>query len=109
LEAEYDDGGQQCVDTTVPETQCWSSLAIDLDRSSDLFKDLLPDDGVVLKTFSVEETPVGGEADLPQLWEVVQPSADAEIAAVIDRGLGTEGAALLVILLNVGVLVLDVE
>ncbi len=57
----------------------------------------------------VEETPVGGEADLPECGKIVEPSADTEVTGVVDGGLGPEGLALLVILLDPGVLVVDVE
>jgi hypothetical protein len=38
----------------------------------------------------VEQTSVGGEADLGQCGQVVQPFADVEITpGVVDRGLGS--------------------
>jgi len=36
----------------------------------------------------VEQTSVGGEADLPQRGQVGQPSADGEVVGVVDGGLG---------------------
>lgn len=57
----------------------------------------------------VEETPVGQKADLPEGGKIVEPSADTEVTGVVDGGFGPEGLALLVILLDPGVLVVDVE
>jgi hypothetical protein len=34
------------------------------------------------------------EADLPQGGKIMQPLADAEVAGVVDGGLGAQGAAL---------------
>ena len=49
----------------------------------------------------VPETSVGLKADPPpQGGQVEQPLADAEVARVVDRRLGPQGAAFLVILLD---------
>jgi len=48
----------------------------------------------------VQETSVGGEADLAQSGQVVQPFTDPEVAGVIDGHLGAEGASLLVVSLQ---------
>ena len=55
----------------------------------------------------VEKTPVGLKADLPQSGQVLEFFANAEVACVVDGGFGAEGAALLVILLDAGVFVID--
>jgi hypothetical protein len=39
----------------------------------------------------------------------VQSTADAEVVGVVDRGLGAQGGAELVVLLDLGVLVVDVQ
>ena len=57
----------------------------------------------------VQHTPVGLKADLPQCGQVLQRLADAEVARVIDGGFGTESPALLVILLDARVLVVNVQ
>jgi hypothetical protein len=51
----------------------------------------------------VEETPVGGEADLTQRVEVVQSTADAEVVGVVDGGLGAQCDAELVIIFSLRV------
>src|SRR5262249_58941150 len=64
---------------------------------------------VVCVPLDVRDTPVGLKANLPQSRQVTQPLADPEVARVVDRGLGPQGAALLVVLLDPGALVVDVE
>jgi hypothetical protein len=61
------------------------------------------DDRVVADRLGVEETPVGGEADLPQGGQVAQSFADPEVPGVVDGGLGAKGSSFLVILLDLGV------
>jgi hypothetical protein len=56
-----------------------------------------------------QEPPVGCEADLRQCGQVSQPLADAEVAGLIDGCLGTDGLSELVVLLDPGVLVVDVQ
>jgi hypothetical protein len=60
-------------------------------------------------SLDVEKTPVGLKADLSESGQILQQFADAEVAGVVDGGFGTEGAALLVILLDPCVLVIDVQ
>src|SRR6266536_4562098 len=44
--------------------------------------------GIVADAFDVQETPVGGEADLGQRGEVRQLFADVEVAGLVDGGFG---------------------
>ena len=61
------------------------------------------------EALDVEQTSVGRKADLPQGGQILQPFADAEVAGVVDGGLGAQGAAFLVVLLDPRVLVVDVQ
>jgi hypothetical protein len=45
-------------------------------------------DRVVAEVLDVEETPVGGEADLPQGGQIIQSFPDLEVAGVVDGGFG---------------------
>jgi len=56
-----------------------------------------------------QQATVGQEADLPECGKVVEAFADPEVARVVDRGLGPKGAVELVVLLDLGVLVVDVQ
>jgi hypothetical protein len=55
------------------------------------------------------QAPAGGEADLPQCGQVGQPSADPEVAGVIDGGFRPDCLAQLVVLLDLRVLAVDVR
>ena len=64
------------------------------------------------EALDLEHSAVGCEPDLPQLWEIVQASADPEVVSVIDRRLGSQCPVFLVILLDAldaRVLVIDVQ
>ena len=109
VHSEDGDRGEQSVDSRITEAERWRSLVVDDDRLCDVTEDVVADGGIMTETLDVEETPVGGEADLPQSGQVAQPSADAEIVAVVDGGLSSEGSTLIVVLLDPGRLVLDVQ
>src|SRR3954451_11739705 len=66
-------------------------------------------DRVVAESLDVEQTPVGGEGDLPQGGQGGQSLADGEVAGVVDRGLGAQRPPFLVVLLDLGVLVVHVQ
>jgi len=57
----------------------------------------------------IEQAAVGRKTDFAQLRQIKQTPADAEIVAVIDGGFGAQGAVFLVVLLDPGVFVLDVQ
>ena len=67
-------------------------------------------DGVVADGLDAEQAPVGRKADLPESLQAGQPLGDAEVGgSVVDGGLGPERPAELVVLLDFGVLVVDVQ
>jgi len=82
---------------------------LDLDRFIDPTKRAVADAAILADPLDVQETSVGLKADPPQGGKIGQPFADAEVAGVVDRRLGAQGATLLVILLDLGVLVVDVD
>ena len=59
--------------------------------------------------FNVEQPAVGLKADLPQRGEILEPLADADVPGIVDRGLGAQRAALLVVLLDARSFVVDVQ
>src|SRR3954454_9629291 len=61
------------------------------------------------ESLDAEQAPVGGEADLAQRAQIGQPFADPEVPGVVDRGLGAQRSSFLVVLLDRGVLVVDVQ
>src|SRR6187455_2588015 len=84
----------------VREAQTAGSLSADLDRLIDTAERVFAHGTVLADPLDVQETSIGLEADLPQGGQVTQPFADAEVARVVDRRLGPQGAALLVIRLD---------
>ena len=76
-------------------------LEIIEDRGSDL--------AVMAETLDAQQASIGGETHLIELIKVVQPSADVEVVAVVDGGLGAQRAAFLVVLLDARVLIVDVQ
>ena len=89
LQPEDDHCGQESLDARVAEAEGWGALPMGDGRATYLLERFLADDGVVTEALGVQQTPVGGEADLPQGGQIAQPSADAEVIAVVDRRLGT--------------------
>ena len=61
------------------------------------------------ETLDAQQASIGGVTQLFELIKVVQQSADVEVVAVVDGGLGAQRAAFLVILLDARVLVVDVQ
>ena len=57
----------------------------------------------------VKQAPAGGEADLLQFRKMRQPLGHAEVGGVVDRGFRSERFAEFVVLLDLGVLVVDVQ
>ena len=100
---------EEGLDRRVGESQTAGPLPIDLDRIVDPVKRALAQGTILADPFDVQETPVGSKADPPQGGEVRQPFAEAEVAGVVDRRLGPQGAAFLMILLDPGTLVIDVQ
>ncbi len=56
--------------------------------------------GVVADAFGVQQAPVGGVADLGHGGEVSQLFADAEVARLVQRGLGAERSPFLQVILS---------
>jgi hypothetical protein len=64
---------------------------------------------VVADALDAKQASIGGEADFPERRKILEPSTDLEVARIVDDGLRPEGASLLVVLLDAGVLVVGVE
>ena len=61
-------------------------------------------DQLALQHPTVDALPQG-----PEVAEVSQPPSDAQIVGVVDGGLGTQGALLLEVLLDMAAFVLDIH
>src|SRR5512132_2239896 len=103
-------GLQQGVGAGVAEAQSGDAGAgVGDDRRGEVGECLGAADRVVVQALDAEQAPVGGEADLPQGGQVGQPFGQPEVAGVVDRGLGAQRPAFLVVLLDLGVFVVDVQ
>ncbi len=49
-------------------------------------------------TLYTQQASIGGEAELAELFKVVQPSADIEVVSVVDDRLGAKCPTLMVVL-----------
>jgi hypothetical protein len=54
----------------------------------------------VTDLLDLEHAPGGGKTDAAQLGQVLQQPPDAEVACVVDGGLGPQGLPLFVVLLD---------
>src|SRR5580698_9943164 len=72
-------------------------------------KSLVTDEAVMTKALDIKEMSVGCEANFAQGRKVEQALADVEVARIVDSRLSAKGPALLMILLDTGVLVIGVQ
>ena len=84
-------------------------MSVDERRAVQPVEHVDADGAVVAEALDAEQASVGSEADLLQIIEVPQPAADREVVGVVDDRLGAQRAALLVVLLDARVLVVDVQ
>ena len=84
-------------------------LAIDRGRLLEFFKGRAADLAVMAEFLHLQYPAIGREANLPQFRQVLDAPAHPEIVGIIDRGFGPQRPTLLVILLEVGVLIVDVQ
>jgi len=64
-------------------------LAVDRHRAVDALEGVFGQHAVMTDALDFEQTPVGLEADVADLGQIVQALADAKVVGVVDGGLGT--------------------
>lgn len=79
------------------------------DRPLHVLEGGFADEAVVTDALDVEQTSVGRKADLAQFVEIFDASADGEVAGIVDGGFGSKRLSLLVVLLDAGLFVVDVQ
>src|SRR2546430_15506528 len=100
---------QQSLHPRISKAQRCRTLSIDHDRSLQVLERCFADEAVVADALDVEQTSVGGKADLAQFLEILDASANIKVAGVVDGRLGSKRVSLLVILLDAALLVIDIE
>ena len=108
-EKEQQQDVQESLHAWVGESQRRHALVIHGDRCLHILEGGFADEAVVTDALDVEQTSVGRKADLAQFREIFDASADGEVAGVIDGGFGAKRLSLLVVLLDAGLLVIDVQ
>src|SRR3990172_2295555 len=108
-QSEEQESQEEGLDARIPEAETGGALAVDALGVLDALKRVFAERTVMAEALDVEQTSVGGEADLPQRREVVQPSADREVVAVVDDRLRAQSPVLLEVLLDPAVLVVDMQ
>ena len=68
-----------------------------------------PEDAILAQLLDVQETSIGPETNLPKGRQISKPFADPEVARLVDGGLRSQPTAFLVVLLDLGVLVVNVQ
>ncbi len=99
----------QRVDAAVPDAKSGGTLLLDNDGLGDGVKVVVADPAVVAQMFDVQETSVGGKADLPQRGQIGESPTDFKVVRVVDRRFGPERLTFFVVLLDLGLFVVDVE
>src|SRR5262249_36271052 len=97
------------LDARVREAQRRHALPVDHLRGAHRTERGLTDRAIVTEPFNLKQTAVGLKADLPERREIVEPLADADVAGVVDRRLGAQRAARLVVLLYARSCVVNVQ
>jgi hypothetical protein len=100
---------QECLHPGVAEAKRGGAPPVDLTRTLQILEGILAERAVVTDSLDVEKTSVGLKADSTKRRQVVDPPADAEVARVVDGGLGAKGLPFLVVLLDAASLVVDVK
>ena len=95
---------QHCVEqglrVGVTEAQRCCALASNLTRALQMLEGVLTQSAVVADLLDLEQSPVSGKADAAQLGQIAQQPSETEVMRVVDGGLGPQGLALLVVLLD---------
>jgi hypothetical protein len=109
LYAEQHERVEQRLGTRLAEAQRGGALRTYFDGANHLSESVFADGAVVRDGLDAEQTSVGLKADRAQRGQVAQVLADPEIARIVDRRLGAQSPAFLVVLLDTRSLVIDVQ
>ena len=108
-EKEQQQDVQESLHARIGEAQRRRALVIHGDRSLQVLEGGFADETVVTDALDVEQPSIGRKADLAQFREIFNAPADSKVAGVIDDAFGAKRLSLLVVLLDAGLLVIDVQ
>jgi len=97
------------LDPRISEAQRRRALTIHGCGCLQVLERCFADEAVMADALDVEQTSVGRKADLTQVLEIFDASADREVASVVDGRFSSKRLSLLVILLDTGLLVVNVQ
>src|SRR3979409_1570603 len=100
---------QQPLHPWVSEAQRYRALSVDYYRLLQVLERCFADEAVVADALDVKQTPVGRKADLAQFRKIFDAPADVEVTGIVDGRFGSKRLSLLVVLLDAGLLVIDVQ
>jgi hypothetical protein len=93
----------------ISKAQRSRALTIHGNRSLHVLERCFADEAVMADALDVEQTSVGRKADLAQFLKIFEASADRKIAGVVDGRFSPKRLSLLVVLLDAGFFVIDVQ
>ena len=108
-EEEQEEDVEEALHARIGKAQRGGTLVVDDDGSLHILEGCFADEAVVTDALDVEQTSVGGKADVAQFGKIVDASADGEVASVVDGCLGSKSLSFLVVLLDAVLLVVDVQ
>ena len=106
---EETEGVHERVHAAVAETKASGPLIVKEDEQRDGVEAVFADQAVVVERFDAQEAPVGSKADRPQGGQIAKRTTDVEVVGIVDGGFRAKGSAFFVVLLDLGLLVLDME
>jgi hypothetical protein len=109
LDEEQQQDVQETLHARIGEAERGCALLPDRHRLLQVLEHGFSDEAIVADTFNVKQTSVGCKANSTQLGKVFDGSADTKVTRIVDGRFGSKGFPLLVVLLDTGLLVIDMQ
>jgi hypothetical protein len=91
------------------QTQRGYALTLHRPGPLELLQSLFGENRILRDGLDLEYAPVGLKPNFAECWQVMETLAKVEVVGVVDGGFGTQRLACLVILLDVGAFVVEVQ
>ena len=108
-EEEKEQDVQQTLHTRIGEAQGGCALLPDRYGLLQVLERGFTNEAIVADALDVEKTSVGCKADLAQFGKILDASTDTKVTRVVDGRFGSKRFPLLVILLDAGLPVIDMQ